>query len=1357
MRRLLTPLAVLFLVVVMAVAAPVASLMGAVSVNAGTKSDQDFTITHLPARYAEVGETLVKGETLPSIDSGTVVVWHANREQTVSDNYTYSEEGQYEWRFYADSTKKQLIASHTVWVTQPTYVITMPSVVPTVAPKDLTDGKLVLPLPDKLTADDKEIKLGDQYQLTVKATLGDRDLTATVGYENVTVDLGSDMDKRVGTLQVTYVLQDAVSGRPLVAKVLNDIEIKNVLKDKVTFSSNPSAPSVQSLSFGQEVTLTAPTANSAKYEDTTFNVEATTKIIGFKFVGSSTQPSNWDKIDTIKCESGVLTGNDRVAIDGLKVTTKKLGWYKFLFRTDTLFGNNSANDNETDGEYWSDAVHIKSDGRSPEFKFVAEYATTKVDGDSLNGVAFADLVDEYSDRYPLTTNSSEPAADEQKVLVGKTGLTLPAIFATDNFTPSTDLKMTITVAQIKDDNGVDVRGDNTQAVYYNQTLHPDAAYAPNKPLQVNFVNTEPAKPVDNYLQLKASAGLYLMTISIQDTAPKYDNNTDATSTVSGRTTQRYMYFKYKDSDLSEASNSPTIDQFQVSDVYLWEGKTFDFAVPTYSDTNTPTANLAMDYFLVNETSKQIFSLDNDDIVNGRMYVDLATLLDDENKWTEFSQNTSKVALYATARNFTYLQHEWNTIKQGNYVSVADLLQSLPESGKVENGITFLKVPFIMHAATTNTNGEVSVVIKDNQDKVDGNEFVAGKAVHIASAKVDWQETETDGRISVAVYQIKQDGSRVAVNVVDGNEKDANQNENVSTVAFRKTSYEIKDWYFTPRVGGKYQVVVTAKDNASSVLKGKVTTIVVDPDGGLVPSARSVTAQADAAPDDTLAVGTTGRVLVPNLRYEGSTKDEYLANNRKLYTYNEADQAYTTEAGYYTITVKGICDPECLTGERFVPSQAGTYTFTIDYFRQDNHRLSSVDYVVEVTNDGDTTTSAIKLDTAYGDLKFERTMADGTKETVPGISKEANAGTATSPKYAITLPQFMLSNLGGTTNFIVSHDMLRQNLEKIADATAGDTYQYLYPAIAIPMPNLISGGNLEDVEITVQKSGYTEKLVSSKVALANGKNSLIDMMDGYYVFRPEGKFKNNGADFLASGDSSVSAVYVITYKTKSTSLTFNVTIGDPVKGELTFDDGFLTYDNGKKSIERGTTPVIDKNSDGNRVVTINMKKVNYVGNNALMNAMAKGPNAGDNEPAGDDRSKEYMWQKASVSVTYEGVTLVSTGGWDGKKDEDAFTYQFNLSDSGTYTVNVNLFNPYVNQTVTQSFEFTIDINATNKNVNLSTVWGVILVVLSVGLLAGVIFYFVKTARETRFLDAPKAPKVKKEKPNKKLKDQKEDVK
>lgn len=1352
---LLTPLAVLSLAVVMMIAAPMTSLMGALRVNAASVSSDNFTITNLPARYAEVSDEIQQ----PALTAGTAVLWHANREMTVNNGDQYREAGQYEWRFYTDATKKQLITTHTVYVTQPEYVITMPSVVPTVAPKDLTDGKLVLPLPEKLTKDDEEITLGNDYQLVVKAYKGIIDLSDKVTVNNtddqksVVIDLSSlSTDERFGTLKVTYILRDT-HGQDLTAKVLTDIEIKDCNKDQVTFSSNPAAPSVQSLALWQEITLTAPTASSAKYDNTTFNVEATTKIIGYKFYNGATQPSNWDKIGTVNCASGYID-DDAVKIDGLQVTTKQLGWYKFLFRTDTLFGNKSDNENETDGEYWSDAVNIKSDSRSPEFKFVDAYGTDDVSvaDKTLKGVAFADLADEYSDRYPFSSSSSEPASDAQKILVDqKTTLTLPAIFAVDNNTALDQLKMTVTVAQVKDVDGNKVTDPNTAAVYYNNAYHDDT-YNPGKVLKIDFANST-ATSGDNFIHLTNDAGLYLITLNIEDTAPKYGNG-DATSSNSPRRAQKYLYFQLGKNtlDMSADSYSPTIDAFQVSDVYLWEGKTFDFAVPTYSDPYTPTANIAMDYYLVNKKSKQVFRLDNDDISAGRMHVDLMDLMDD-GEWAAFKNNTSDVSIYAVARNFTYLQYEWNEAVTANKYADLTLYQGdkigdLPTAGKLGNGLTVAQVPFTMHSVATGTAGTLSVAVDNGTDS--NTTFKAGEAVRIKNASVNWG-SEIDGRISVAVYQLKDDGSRVAVSVVDDNQKDANQNENVSAVAFRRSSYAIENWYFTPRNAGTYQVVVTAKNNASNVVIANVQTLTVDPNGEWVPLPTAM-GTTSGAPDATLTMGTAGRVVVPNLGKNGATTPTYRAKDRKLYG------ADGNVNGDYTITVQGVNDPNCLTGERFVPNQAGTYTFAIDYYDSSKNWLSTVNYVVEVTADGNNTTSAIKLDTAYGDLQF--TNDDG--KVVKGIKNDSGAGTADSPKYAITLSQFMTANLGGTTDFIVDRETLHQNLEKIADAGDDATYQYLYPAIAIPMPNLISNGTAEDFEITVQKSGYSDLLVSSKKTLPNGKNSVIPMMGDYFVFRPEGKFKNNDADFLVNAGDSASAVYVITYKTPSTSLTFNVTIGDPVKGKLTFDDGFLTYDNGKKTIDRGTTPVIDKDSDGKRYVTINLQKLKYLGNNTLLQAMAKGPDAGDNEIVDEDQTAAYLWRNVNVSVTYEGVTLVSTGDWDDKKDNDAMTYRFNLSDSGTYTVNVSLFNPYVNQMVTESFDFTIDVTATNKNVNLSTVWGIILVILSVGLLAGVIFYFVKTARETRFLDNPKAPKAKKDKKAKPsnqepVKDQKEDVK
>ncbi|MCQ2382822.1 MAG: hypothetical protein MJ060_03215, partial [Clostridia bacterium] len=322
---------------------------------------------------------------------------------------------------------------------------------------------------------------------------------------------------------------------------------------------------------------------------------------------------------------------------------------------------------------------------------------------------------------------------------------------------------------------------------------------------------------------------------------------------------------------------------------------------------------------------------------------------------------------------------------------------------------------------------------------------------------------------------------------------------------------------------------------------------------------------------------------------------------------------------------------------------------------------------------------------------------------------------------------------------------------------------------IPMPNIVTGSaNSNEVEITVQKSGSSTYSVSSKKMNAGDRTdtaSLIEKIGDYFVFRPTGKFSTACKDtnhdaqnylLTANSVSEASGVYTVTYKTNTASVSFNITLGNLDNGEISLDTAFLTYDNNKTITNAADKLIIDKDSDGHRYVTIDMRKVFFTGNDDMASLIAQGPNGDINNTDGfnpEDAETAYLWKNATVTVDYEDAGLIKNSDWkeDGDaakiKNKDSYTYKFDLTQgSGTYKVTVKLWNNYTSSYVTKSIEFTLDAESTNKNVNLNTVWGIILIVLSVGLFAGVIFYFVKTARATRFVDAPRVAKVKDKKNN-----------
>lgn len=1304
-RSLFTPVGVMLLVVAVALMTPFASLIGAVRVMAAASTSTPY-ITNLPARYAKVDEDIITRPTIVGASGATARLYHAGRDITdsITSSTKYGEVGKYEWRFYlsGDTTP---FDTYIIWAQQDEYAITMPSVVPTVAPKSL--ATLKLPLPEKITQDGEDITKevfaeGSAYTFDVKATMGTNSVTAAVVGDKVEVKL-SELDKnQIGDLKVTYLLKKG--NRTLAAKVLNDIAIKDVDVSKVTFANNPTAPSVASLKYKEELELTAPTANSAKYDGTSFSVEAETKIIAVKY--SIKQPDNWNDVATVD-----LSNNDRVKVDGLKITALQLGWYKFQFETTTLFGNKTEEDNDEDGKYWSDAVHVSQDSTAPEFKWVAEYTAEDVDGEDGLLARFDDLKEsELYTKYLAMSSKPSDSDKATKVTINPNdGIVFPAIIARDNGTAYKDLKYSVSVTQMTDSNWNSLKSTSNSASVSSTVT--DKKYDAKETFRIEFKDgiTNTTTTDGNHVTMISNGGLYQVTFRVTETQPLYPNGDKGNGY--DHPTSKTLYFWV---DGSYEVKTPTISSFAVSDVYRWEGNTFEFSIPTYSDSNTPTANIDTQYYLV--SGNQYAQLDKSNLNGGRMMVDLDKLTDQDNNAFE---PTGEVKIVAVARNFNALQTE---LKDS-----ANKFEFDPSDMTDGNGIAYQSACFTIHttASATATAPTFNLSVDDS----------SSEKITIKSLTANWSKV-VDGKISVAAYRIK-DGKRTAVQVYNADD------EVVSTVLFNKQTPEITNWYFKPDSTATYQIVVTAKENASATSYYHVANYDVTRNGeweGSTTFSLSPMAVGSVSASTTVGTATT----LPGWKGKTADNKSVVLKNRLMYLADANGNITNTTVGDYTITVKGVNDPNCVVGNKFVPNYAGTYKFEYTAYQTGKGAVSLFTYTVTVTDDADTT-ATMQLDEAYG--------VDAEGNEVATITDNTN----TKVQTAIVLQEFMLANRGGAKNFTVSQDFLCDNLEAVlSDEEDEDgkkkVSHWIYPAIAIPMPNVVNGAvATEDIEITVQKSGSTEYLVSSKKANIDGSNdSKLGKLNGYYVFRPDGKFSTNGENFMTENTynkNDTGAVYIVTYAMPDgTTTTYNITIGDPVVGSLKFDlaNGFLTYKNGKNTVNidnDNNNPVIEKNSDGKRVVTIDMSKVTYQGNANFIELIREGvtDNKGVTDP--DKLAQMYIMENATVSLIKDGTTIINSWSWGDAKDSDAMTYTFELQGSGTYKIEVSLANPYMNSynAATQSFEFTIDTTATNKNINLNTVWGIILIVLSVGLLAGVIFYFVKTARETRFLDTPKMPK------------------
>ena len=1430
-KHLFAPAIVLLLVVIMGVFSPVMSVAAALRVNAIVHNEQyQPVISNLPARTVEVN-TEIK---VPTINIGAVELYHAGVKVEIpaGDTYTYREVGQYEWRFYVNDV---LFNTQKVIVTEATYTMSMVDNVVTVAPKDLKT--LNLPLPNTYRVDGKAIAVASIEKGTADIHGGsyviitDEDgkvytLTATVALENhtfaaskisfdkngIAIDLSAN--KTTGNLKVAYQLCNEDGTKDLAILPLKDIEIKNVNKSDVTFANIPDAPSVKNLAYYSSINLTAPTAGSAKVGVTSFNVDAQTKIFKIQCSPYKTEPSDWSKTSdskihtltveknsdgdwVVKEENGTVT-DAYVEVDGLTVKVKKLGWYRFQFETSTLFGyqldetvdvddlNIQQDDAKSYVRYWSNSVHISSDQDKPSFAFVKPYDGEDADVINEMNENFSDLISDYKNYLPMTSQS-----DSLKVTVNGEGLVLPAIFPHDNATAYNDMSIySFSISQLRDENGDSV--SNNYVRLGDDDSKTTFVYDKSKRLQVLFVENEAERGCENNnVKLLKSKGLYQISITVKESESKYENG-DVGGYARSNTQSYYFYFDESYTCGVSDSNSPVVDadnKFQISDLYLWEGKTLELPKPYFSDAHTATNKIQSDYFLVGKKGSDITVLSELDKDASEIDFDnLYKYENGKNTTTKLDVNTlltnyDNFYVYAVARNFNAMQANLKqdlhvaTLADYVYFDAETCFKEFDEDKFAQYGYAWKRAEFKIYSTDSDAIvNNLTAQLDDDDVGVDGdgvNKYEVGQTINIKNVKVQW-DTEVDGQMSVAVYHVQENNVLVPVNVVNSDNR--NEAKVISSVAYCREEFTLENLYFTPDSKGDYIFVVTVKANASDKVTTLVKNIVIGASnewsGSFSKKSTSTASSLSTASTSSTSL-TVGETLVLPTQYVGPD-EEYVAKNRKFY-----DQS-GNELGNYTITVLGVNDPNCLTGNKFTPNKTGRYILRHSYYLTgETEPEFEMDYdPIDVTavTDG---ASNIRMGENYkaNDILWNAGVTkilSGETGEVAGEKYDlgsGDTGTSKKPAYAITLDQFIMSNYGASTDFVVDSANLYQYLEPLYED--GKLKGYMYPAIAIPMPNLISNNySSDEVEITVQKSGSGDYLVSSKKKNAGGSNvntkaSVIENIDGFYVFRPEGKFgvdckdesKYNASNYLTEPNATnVVGVYTVTYKTQSTELSFNITFGNLENGELELKDGFLTYNNddgnGDQEINsENTNDVVIEEIDGHRYVTIDMSKVNFTKNADMQALIAKGPNPdNDNEGYSEDQYETaYYWENARVTVSFEGSTFIDSTRWSDAEDETEaikitddgkFMYKFDLNQgSGTYKVNISLTNKYTKTSVSDSIEFTIDVDATNRSHNLNNVWGVILIVLSLGLLAGVVYYFIKTARATRFIDTPRAVKNK----------------
>jgi hypothetical protein len=868
------------------------------------------------------------------------------------------------------------------------------------------------------------------------------------------------------------------------------------------------------------------------------------------------------------------------------------------------------------------------------------------------------------------------------------------------------------------------------------------------------------------------------------TASGFLNSENATLTGKYRL-QVYIYDAdlqnyYSQTYFFEVSNNfvnaiPEIGTLELPDAYRVDGDTYSFAVPAITDDNTAAANIITEYQLLQSDDTLIKQLDKPE--NGKVTIDLADI-----------SNNEEVKVAVRTIDFANMQSILkNATPKVNWVpsKITEskfTIYDKTDTSTVEYKYQFADYKYYDKATKEYHTYDSSAEYKAGEKSINGQgiKFYQNTKVYLPKFTANIS-AKSDARISVSVFQINAKGEHVNTHLYYAGADGKSTPVIVGSKIFNNTSVSIKDWYFTPTNKGVYYIKVTTKANASN----KEFTFVMGVDilSNSVPSVDFTSAGVNTSNVQALAIPSSTSVSVGagwkfadvtmSVDVDSSTDSKKVyGKNRLLYGYSGDVLDYSNPVGNYEIEIQGVND-YFLTGSQIIPNTAGTYKIIYKFHLNDGTEINDKTFTLTATAN-DSSTASIKLADMY------------LTDAVNGKITEVKGGSTIE---ALVLENFLNYNVGGETSFNVTDDILGdESLVEVKES--GATY-IGYPLIAVPKAKSSVTGVTFDVK--VQKSGNTDTNGSAiyefdtagteDAIKTKTENSLVG---GYYTFRPTGRFKssphgNNNSilGYISQPEESykndISGVYIVTYTMHNngtdTELTFNITIGDPKVGELVVKDGAIKDILPESKIEYTV---------GDQIY-IDITKLDFSGNEKFYEYIRTDGNSGADltEEEKNTKMRNYIGKNLSIYVYIDGESYAYTGAGTSEKqltkgvlrEEDGtkifasdgltaeetdkinngngLVYAFTPSNAGTYKVSMSLWNPFSNNSASTYVEMTVkDVEVSKDNlIDPSNIWGIILIVLSSGLLIGVVFYFIKTGRETKFITSVTPKAEKKVKPEK----------
>ena len=459
---------------------------------------------------------------------------------------------------------------------------------------------------------------------------------------------------------------------------------------------------------------------------------------------------------------------------------------------------------------------------------------------------------------------------------------------------------------------------------------------------------------------------------------------------------------------------------------------------------------------------------------------------------------------------------------------------------------------------------------------------------------------------------------------------------------------------------------------------------------------------------------------------------------------------------------------------FKPSTADTYYFEFDITIDDTLLNTNIgitaneeinrqivhEIVVGEVQDGDI---ELKLDKSrYEELAAATSFMDYTSGT--GVPHSD-----TDPDFAEFIgSNMLLTQMTSVNDFAMGLTQLERAMR--IEGTKDDTYILEYGRVYLPdfssrwtnglnAPADFNAKSVTSVTVTSPKG---DKILDT--TQKDGENKYITV-DGvkYYYFCPIGSVsikQQNYDDILTTWDTEDEVVgaihndttcnpvdrdirvdgtytitYTLTYQDATATLKFNVAVGDVATPIISFteektEDLFTTYHD-----ENGVKGTGKNNRDWR------------VGDTFYIDSRYFDVDA--NGGVRTDFNEEYIAKKLNLTVMTPNNIWMTDGGTSDNsiiktpsRDEDIKGTQnfriwsFKLSEPGEYTVTFNIQSESGRSATPFTRKITVTEKPEDSKISPTQVWGTVLIVLSVGLLLGVVIYFIQTGKNTKFNAAAK---------------------